>query len=435
MPRSVKGLWVAGFAGAATLPLAVALVGSPPSGRGFVIELGSGFGIVALSVLALQLLLPARVRPVTAWLGAEVAIRLHRRLADLLVAAIVAHVALVVVGTPANLALFDLLGAPWRARAAFASSAALAALVASSVLRRRLRLSYARWRGLHLLLGLSALALAILHALGVGRYLSSPAGLTVAALAALAVLAVVQLRLLRPRRLAGRPYLIERLVPERGGATTLALRAEGHRGRAFRPGQFAWLKLADAPHALAEHPFSYASSASRPERPMFTIKAYGGFSRRIAQLAPGTRVMVDGPHGSYRPRPGAERLVFIAGGIGITPIVSLLRSAAEAGDRRPMLLLYGSLRWEEIIFREELERLERRLALRVVHVLTEPAVGWAGETGFIDLELLQRHLPCDPHRADIFVCGPPAMLAPVLQGLDRLGVAREQVHAEQFATV
>lgn len=439
LPRrgaSAKGLWVAAYGLVAVLPLAAVLIGSPPAGRGFVLELGSALGIVALSLLALQLLLPARLRLVAGPLGADVAVRLHRHLADVVVAAIAAHVALAVAGDPAHLALFDPLGAPWRAKAALASCVALAALIASSVLRRRLRLAYARWRGLHVALGIGALALGVIHAIGVDRYLTSgPAGALTAALAAAGVLAVVELRLLRPRRLARRAYVLERVVSERGGAATLELRAEGHRGRPFRPGQFAWLKLADAPHALAEHPFSYSSSAGGPERPAFTIKAYGGFTRRAPRLAPGTRVLLDGPHGSYRPRPGAERFVLLAGGIGITPIVSLLRGAADAGDRRPFVLVYGSPRWEEVTFREELERLRRRLDLRVVHVLTEPPPGWQGETGFIDAALLGRHLPPDLGRADVFACGPPPMIAAALQGLELLGVAPEHVHAEQFVTV
>jgi predicted ferric reductase len=437
-PRSrafAKSTWVAGYGLAAVLPLAAVAIASPPPGRGFVIELASALGIVALTVLALQLALPARLGLVVRPLGAEVAVRLHRHLADVLVAAIAAHVALVVVDDPSNLALFDPLGAPWRAKAALAACAALAALIASSVLRRRLRLAYARWRGLHVALGIGALGLGLLHAIGVDHYLISSAGLGLGALAGAAVLAVVELRMLRPRRLARRPYVLERVRPERGGASTLKLRAEGHGGRPFRPGQFAWLKLADTPHALAEHPFSYSSSAGFPERPEFTIKAYGGFTRRAPQLRPGTRVLLDGPHGSFRARPRADRMVLIAGGIGITPAVSMLRSAADAGDRRPFVLIYGSPDWEQVTFREELERLEHRIDLRVVHVLTHPHPDWQGEAGFIDAALLQRQLPYDLHAADVLVCGPPPMLAAVLDGLHRLGVVPENVHAEQFVSV
>jgi predicted ferric reductase len=435
-PRaSVKGVWVAVYGLVVVLPLGAVLADAPPPGGGFVLELASALGIVGLSLLALQLVLPARVRPVARPLGADVAVRLHRHLADVLVAVIAAHVVLVVIGDPSNLALFDPLGAPWRAQAAVASCVALAALIASSVLRRRLRLGYARWRGLHVALGIGALALTVVHAIGVDRYLASPAGLLVAALAAVGLLAVLELRILRPRRLAGRPYLVERVVPERGGAVTLALRAEGHRGRPFRAGQFAWLKLADAPGALAEHPFSYSSSAGRPERPTFTIKAYGGFTRRAPELRPGTRVLLDGPHGSYSARPHAERFVLIAGGIGITPSISLLRSAVDAGDCRPFLLVYCSRRWEQATFREELERLRERIDLRVVHVLTEPPPGWEGEAGCIDAALLERHLPPNLSGADVFVCGSPPMLAAALAALERVGVAPEHVHAEQFVTV
>ena len=433
---AAKGVWVAAYCLAAVLPLAVVLASSPPGGRGLVVELASALGIVALTLLGLQMALPARLGMVARPLGAEVAIRLHRHMADVLVAAIAAHVALVVVGDPSNLALFDPLGAPWRAKAAVASCVALTALIATSVLRRRLRLPYARWRGLHNAFGIGALAFGLLHAIGVDRYLTyGPSALLTAGLAGLGALGLVELRLLRPRRLARRPYVVERVARERGGATTLALRADRHPGCGFRPGQFAWLKLAAAPHALVEHPFSYSSSASRPARPEFTIKAYGDFTSRVPKLRPGTRVLLDGPHGSYRPRRHAERFALIAGGIGITPIISLLRSAADTGDRRPFVLVYGSLRWDDVTFREELAHLQQRLNLNVVHVLTEPPPAWPGEAGFIDANLLARHLPADLRRAEIFICGPPPMLNAALNGLEHLGVAPEHVHAEQFVTV
>ena len=75
--------------------------------------------------------------------------------------------------------------------------------------------------------------------------------------------------------------MIEHVISERGGATTLRLRAEGHGGRRFEAGSFAWLKVADSAFGLSEHPFSYSSSAERPERPWFTIKAYDGFSADV----------------------------------------------------------------------------------------------------------------------------------------------------------
>jgi ferredoxin-NADP reductase len=127
--------------------------------------------------------------------------------------------------------------------------------------------------------------------------------------------------------------------------------------------------------------------------------------------------------------------VLIAGGIGITPIISLLRTAADARDRRPFVLVYGSLRWEQVTFREQLEQLQRRLNLCVVHVLTDPPPRWTGETGLIDDTLLARHLPGDVAAADVFVCGPPPMLAAAFTALQCRGVETKHIHSEQFLTV
>ena len=118
-------------------------------------------------------------------------------------------------------------------------------------------------------------------------------------------------------------------------------------------------------------------------------------------------MLLDGPHGSFSARPHADRIVLIAGGIGITPIISLLRSAADARDRRPFVLVYGSLRWEEATFREELARLEQSIDLRVVHVLTDPHPGMARR------DWLHRRRPAPPPAA------PPSSAPPTSSSVVR----------------
>ena len=433
----VKGVWVAAYCVAAILPLAVVLVGAPPAGRGFVVELASALGIVALTLLALQLALPARLGVVARPLGAEVAIRLHRHMADVLVAAIAAHVALVVVGDPSNLALLDPLGAPWRAQAALASCVALGALIASSVLRRRLGLGYARWRGLHNVLGIAALGLGLLHAVGVDRYLTAgPVGLPAGGLAA------VGARRSRGAAVAASAPAGPPPIPGRAGREGARRRdhlGAPRRGPPWPPVPVRPVRLAEAGR-LARTRSSSIPSRTRRARPDLSGRA--SRSRPTAASPAASRGCGPAPPccstgRTARTGRGAtpRRFVLIAGGIGITPIISLLRTAADTGDRRPYLLVYGSLRWLDITFREELDQLQQRLDLRVVHVLTERPPGWHGEAGFIDADLLARHLPPDLSRADVFVCGPPPMLAAALDGLERLGVAPEHVHAEQFVTV
>jgi predicted ferric reductase len=243
-------------------------------------------------------------------------------------------------------------------------------------------------------------------------------------------------RLVKPWRLLRRPYRVARVAPERGDAWTLAVEPVGHPGFAFQPGQFAWVTVGRTPFSISEHPFSLASSPSTDGRVAFTIKELGDFTRTVGRIPEGARVYLDGPYGAFtidrHPAPG---YVFIAGGIGIAPIMSMLRALADRGDQRPLVLVYAYRLWERLTFREEIEALRSRLALRVVHVLAEPPADWRGEAGLVRADLLDRHLPADRRRLVYFVCGPVPMIEAAERALHRLGIRRARVHAELFDLV
>jgi predicted ferric reductase len=205
------------------------------------------------------------------------------------------------------------------------------------------------------------------------------------------------------------------------------------------PGQFAWITAWSSPFAEAEHPFSFSSSANQPGHLTFTIKELGDFTRQIKNLQPGQKVYVDGPFGHFSidRHTHAEQFVFIAGGVGITPIMSMLRSMADRGDRRPVTLLYANKDWDSIIFREELDALKNTLNLNLVYVLATPPPGWNGETGFVTQAVLERHLPKASKRnsIEIFICGPQPMLNAVENALTQLGVPFGDFHSERFDLV
>ncbi len=425
---AVYGLAIAG-------PLLLVALRDHGQPRPFVAELGSGLGIAALSLLTLQLIVPARL-PLLSSIGAEVAVRLHRRLADVLIAVVAAHLAAVMIADPSRLALLTFFGEPWRAQAAIGSVAALAALMVTSVVRRRVRLSYVAWRAIHLGLAAGALVLAVVHTIGVGRYLVTGAAewsLVALTLGGLGALVILRGRWIR--RGSVRPYRVERVVEERGGAVTLQLRADGHRGQQFIPGQFAWLKQPQLRALLAEHPFSYASSAEAPGRPTFTMKTRDGFTAQAAAFSPGTELLVDGPHGAFRPRAAAAGMLLIGGGIGITPSMSVLRTAADRDDRRPYLLVYAARSLDDVTFAEELEALRERVNLTIVYVLSAPPPEWAGERGRINAGVLDRHLPADVRRWQFLVCGSGPFVDGAMAALEAVGIPGERVHAEQFVEV
>jgi predicted ferric reductase len=425
-------LWLAAYTLVVLAPLAFVLLADAGDDLTLGIALAAGLGFAGFAILALQLVLPTRARAFTEPFGVDVLLRFHREVGMVAAVLVVAHVVVLMVDDPGRLALLNPFDAPWRAVAGVSAVVALVALIASSTLRRRLRLRYERWRALHLVLGALVVVLSLAHVLGVGRYLALETFRgTALALTVAAAFGLFALRIARPFAAAGRPYVLEGVHPERGDATTLQLRADGHDGLPFEPGQFAWLKLADAPYALTEHPFSLSSSAEHPERPAFTIKSLGDFTSEVRRLRRGARVLLDGPHGSFRPPLPDAGYVLVAGGIGITPAMSLVRTLADRGDQRPVTLVYASRDWDDATFRDELEG----LPVEVVHVLSRPQNGWPGERGRVDASLLERVLPPDAAERNVLVCGPPAMAEAAREALIDVGVPPKHVHVERFESV
>jgi predicted ferric reductase len=417
-------------------PLPLLVLADKPGSDSFGTIFAACFGYVGFAALVLQATIPNRVPHLAAPFGLDLLLRFHRQMGMLAVAIVLGHVAVLLLDDPARLPLLQLWDAPWRARAGVLSTAALLCLAASSLWRRRLRLSYERWRLVHVALSSVVLLGAFVHLQLVALYAADPwlRAWSVTMIGA-GVLSIFYVRYARPFRATGRPYRVERVMAEQGDATTLELRAEGHPGAPFRPGQFAWLKHAGQPYSMVEHPFSYASSALAPGTPHFTIKRLGDFTAAVRGIRAGSLLIVDGPHGSYVPALPGAGFILIVGGVGITPAMSILRTARDARDRRPFVLLYGSRNLDDVIFRDELAELEGELDLQVVHVLSEPGDDWDGERGYIDAGLLASRLPADAARRNVFVCGPGPMVPAVSMALAEVGVPPEHVHVERFASV
>ncbi len=366
--RRIAGgaFWLSLYVALSLTPLIVAFAyrGHPP--RDFWTEFSVALGFVALAMVGLQFAVTARFRHVAAPYGIDIVLRFHRQISLLALGLAVAHPVILFATRDDALGLLNVIAAPWRARFAVAATVALLALVAISLWRRRLRLSYGRWRAAHGLLAIAALAFALAHIELVGWYVDLPWKRVLWAVMVIAVIGMlIWVRLVVPLLQLHRAWVIERVIPERGSATTLVLRPLGHSGLRFLPGQFAWLTLGKTPFSVEDHPFSISSSAEDARGVAMTVKEAGDFTSTVKHVAPGTPAYLDGPHGAFTiDRYPGSGCVFVAGGVGITPVMSMLRTLADRGDRRPQLLVYGARSWEEITFREELELLQGRLDLR-----------------------------------------------------------------------
>ncbi|NUT49372.1 MAG: oxidoreductase [Saccharothrix sp.] len=438
MSLVVRGVfWIGVYLAVVAGPLLFALIDAP-TGRDFWTEFSVALGFIGLSMMGMQFALVARFHSVAAPFGEDAVVQFHRQMAYVATAFVLAHPVILFIADTDLLSLLNFVEAPWRARFAAVSVVLLAAVMVTSVWKSRLRLSYETWQLLHAVLSTLAVVTALVHMILVDHYLDSLwkqllwTAMTVAFLGLL-----LRVRLLRPLRRRRRPWEITSVTPQPGNVSTLTLRPVGHDGFDFEPGQFGWLFVNRSPYALTSHPFSFSGSAERDDNTVeMSIKAAGDFTRSVHAIAPGTRAYLDGPHGVFTiDRNEGPGFVLIGGGIGITPLLSMLRTARDRDDPRPFVLFYANRRFEDAAFTRELVELEARLNLEVVHVVQDPPEGWTGEVGFVSQDLLRRRLPTRFTRMQYFVCGPPPMMDALEDALSALGVPADRIHSERLSFV
>jgi propane monooxygenase reductase component len=202
----------------------------------------------------------------------------------------------------------------------------------------------------------------------------------------------------------------------------------------FFPGQYMDIAI---PGTSAVRSFSMANTSSRETGLLeFVIKVYpdGQFSRFLAdKLAEGDRLDLSGPFGVFTLREGEADLVFVGGGAGMAPILSLLRAMRERGLQRKATFFYGARTAKDLCFEPELRELEQTLpGFRYIPALSEPAEGedWDGETGLIT-DVVKRHAS-DLTGAHAYVCGPPPMVEAALPLLTQLGVEEKRIYYDKF---
>jgi predicted ferric reductase len=442
---AVRGaFWIFVYLAVAIAPLIFAWSGPEP-GRGLLINLSVALGFVGLAMMGLQFALVARFKTISAPFGMDVVLQYHRQIAYVALLFILAHPILLFIENVQFLALLDVFTSPLRAKMAVTSTVALLLLVTLSVWRKKLRISYETWQLTHGVLGVVIIATALAHVFLVGYYVNEPweKALWIAMSAAFVFL-LLWVRVIRPLQRYRSAWRVEEVISERGETSTIVLEQQNGDGFAFEPGQFAWIMAGKSPFAITQHPFSISSSAERTDRVTLSVKAAGDFTSSIAALKPGATVYLDGPHGAFTiDRHEGPGFVFIGAGVGVTPLMSMLRTLADREDVRPCYLFLGNRNKESITFREEIEALRSRLNLEVIHVLSRPEEGWEGEKGHIDAAVLSRGLTGEEHRRlperhrrlIYFICGPDEMMDAAEGALAHLGVPAERVHSERFGMV
>ena len=400
------------------------------AGKNEVLTVAKFFGLHAALIMMCQLLLVARLPWLDRRIGMDRLTVWHRWTGFTLLWTVLTHATIVVLGyatldnAPMAKTFLALAGVPASLLGMLAATIIVVIGVISTRAIRR-RLQYETWHGLHLLLYL-ALGLAFVHQLLETTTFKSSVFAMVYwwALWLFAFGSLVAGRIVTPLILNSRhQFRVAAVVPESPDAVSVYVTGRGLDRLAAKSGQFCIWRFPAHRHWWLANPFSL--SAEPDGRTLrLTAKAVGKGSAGLRDLRPGTRVFVEGPYGAFtslhRTRPG---VLLIAGGVGVTPIRALLQEHVP-GD---FVVLYRVRDEREAVLLNELRQLVAARRGRL-HLLT-------GRTGQgarpFEPGALQQLVP-DIVARDVYVCGPPAMTAAVLNGLRQLNVPKAQVHAEKF---
>lgn len=204
----------------------------------------------------------------------------------------------------------------------------------------------------------------------------------------------------------------------------------------FKPGQFFFVTIKIDGVERTKH-FSFSNSPTEKEYVEFTKRITDSeFSKALERLKVGDWARLKMPYGSFTFGGEYEKIAFLSGGIGITPIRSICKFATDSMLPTDIVLLYGNDREEDIIFRQDLDNMHSvNKNLRIVYTLTSSDIDrkiWKGRTGYIDDTMIKEEIP-DYRERVFYICGPPRMVESLIDILNnKLGIEENKIKRENF---
>lgn len=300
----------------------------------------------------------------------------------------------------------------------------IAVMIASKMYKR---ISYNVWQYIHILTYI-LFCFSLYHAF----YLGSDSGNRFIRAIYLILLLVVAAGLvyrtiykLKQRR--AEKFYVKSVKDEIKDVFTITL--ESKKKLVFKAGQFCFLRLKQD-KLYARHPFTMTSSPEENEL-SFIVKIQGRFTEALKNLKPGDEVIVDGPFGIFTVEDEIKDLVFIAGGVGITPFISMLRDKLTEASNQRVVLLYGSKIETDIICRQELDNIKQAWFTKIYILSDHSSSFTAGEIGYINQKIIEKYVP-NINNTLFYICGPEPMKIGLNKILSKLGVARYNIIIEDF---
>ena len=429
----------------ALVPLGLALGQSVAPAAGWE-HAAAALGLVALAGMAVQFVTSGRFEAASGQLGIDKIMGFHKIAAWWLLLGVLAHPLLYVLPTwladpaLARIRLEFYLTDP-AYRSGVVALGALLVLVLTSALRERLPFPYEVWRGAHVVLALVAVIGGLHHAIAVGRF--SAEGMVAGfwwALGAGVVAVMATLYGWRWWHLHRHPWRLEALTKRADRMWELDITPQlGTPPLPYHAGQFVWMTDRDRRFPLMDHPFSIADSPERPGLSLL-IKESGDYTNQIGKLPEGCTIGIDGPYGEFTLEAhDPQAVLLIGGGVGIAPILGILRDMAARGDKRPVRLAYAVGQPQNFACLDEIRAIAASAGLNLrLWLLTEDAPAGPDMApdmtrGRLTPDRLREMLNgLDPTQTKAMMCGPGPMVVAVSDALLDLGLPMGNIIYERF---
>ncbi len=201
----------------------------------------------------------------------------------------------------------------------------------------------------------------------------------------------------------------------------------------YKAGQFFFITLRQGDKELSKH-FSFSSSPTEKDHIEFTKKFTDhDFSLALKAAKVGDWARIDAPYGQFTFEGEYPKIVFLGGGIGITPFMSICKNATDKALNSKITLFYGCRTENDMAFRVELEELAKKNRnLNLIFIINQPTEQWKGAIGNINAEMIKQLLP-DYQENLFFTCGPPPMIDAMEKLVVSLGLPKEKLKRELFS--
>jgi ferredoxin-NADP reductase len=200
----------------------------------------------------------------------------------------------------------------------------------------------------------------------------------------------------------------------------------------YEPGQYFFINIKQGDKELTHH-FSFSSSPTEEEFIEFTKKLTSSeYSSALKTAKPGDWARIDAAYGQFTFEGEYAKIALLAGGIGVTPFISICKNATDKHLNSKITLFYGCRTENDIAFRQDLEQMQKENQnLKIVFIVNEATPQWKGAVGLITADMIQKELP-DYRENMFYLCGPPPMVTAMEKLIVSIGLQKEKLKLEYF---